>query len=213
MHRVLVVDDHAVVRQGLRLLLDRSPDLELVGDAATGPEAMAAIETLAPDVLVADLDMPGGGLDFLNRIHDRWPTLRLLVLSQHAEREFALRSLSAGAHGYVNKEADPATLLDAIRRVASGRRYLSDSAQEQALEQLSGSDAGGPPHARLSSREFEVFIGLARGKRVSELATDLGISIKTVSTHRTRILEKLGLGSNVDLALYARDHGLLGPQA
>jgi two-component system, NarL family, invasion response regulator UvrY len=212
-YRVLVVDDHAVVLQGLRLLFQRSADLDLVGDAANGAEAVSAIESLRPDVVVADLDMPGGGLDFLVRVHDRWPSLRLLVLSQHGEREFALRSLSAGAHGYVNKEADPTTLLDAVRRVASGRRYLSESAQERALEQLSGPDPGGPPHDRLSSREFEVFMGLARGKRVSELATELGISIKTVSTHRTRVLEKLGMGSNVDLALYARDRGLLGTHA
>jgi DNA-binding NarL/FixJ family response regulator len=143
-------------------------------------------------------------------LHERWPALRVLVLSQHGEREFALRSLTAGAHGYINKEAEPATLMDAIRRVASGRRYLSESAQELALGQLAGQAPGSaPPHDRLSTREFEVFMALARGRRVSEIAAELGISIKTVSTHRTRILEKLGLTSNVELALYARDHGLL----
>ncbi len=209
MYRVLLVDDHVVVRQGIARLVERSTGLLLAGEASSGPEATAFLLANPVDLLVTDLDMTGGGLEFIERVHELRPNLRILVLSQHSEREFAIRALTAGAHGYLTKMADATTLEEAMRRVASGRRYLSETAQELALEQLAAPDPAAPPHARLSTRELEVLVHLARGRRVGEIAEELGISMKTVSTHRTRILEKLGLTSTVDLALYAREHDLV----
>jgi DNA-binding NarL/FixJ family response regulator len=153
--------------------------------------------------------MPGGGVGLIPRLLAVAPGVRILVLSQHAERDFALRCLEAGAWGYAGKDAGFEAILGAVTRVASGRRYLSDRAQELAIERLAGGPVGEAPHSALSSRELEVLLALARGRRVKEIAGDLGISFKTVSTYRTRILEKLGLESNVDLAMYAREHGLL----
>jgi DNA-binding NarL/FixJ family response regulator len=209
MYRVLLVDDHVVVRQGIARIVERSADLQLVGEAPGGAEALAIVLDRPVDLVVTDLDMPGGGLEFLGRLHELRPQVRVLVLSQHSEREFAVRALAAGAHGYLNKLADVASLEAAMHRVASGRRYLSEAAQELALESLTAADPGAPPHTRRSSRELEMLRHRAQGQRVGHVARELGISIKTVSTHRTHILEKLGAESNVEIALYAREHDLI----
>lgn len=209
MVRVLLVDDHAVVRQGVTRILERSGGYEVVGEAADGSAALDLVIGTPADILVLDLDMPGGGIGLIPRLLVVAPALRILVLSQHAERDFALRCLEVGAWGYAGKDAGFEAILAAVSRVAQGRRYLSERAQELAIERLAGGPAGEAPHTALSSRELEVLLALARGRRVKEIAADLGISFKTVSTYRTRILEKLGLDSNVDLAIYARDHELL----
>ncbi len=208
MVRVLLVDDHAVVRQGVARILERSGGFEVAGEAGDGPSALALVRGTPAEILVLDLDMPGGGVGLIPRLLAASPGLRILVLSQHAERDFALRCLEAGAWGYSGKDAGFEAVLAAVRRVASGRRYLSDRAQELAIERLAGAPTGAEPHTTLSSRELEVLLALARGHRVKEIAADLDISIKTVSTYRTRILEKLGLESNVELAMYVRDHDL-----
>jgi len=205
--RVLLVDDHAVVRGGVSRILERAGDLTLAGEAADGPAALRLAMTAAADVCILDLDMPGGGLELVRRLREVRPALRILVFSQHAERDFAFRCLEAGAHGYLSKESGFATIERAIRKVASGHRYLSEAAQDLVLEHVAGGTPA-DPHVRLSSRELEVFLHLARGRRNREIAAELGLSVKTVSTHRTRVLEKLGLSSNVELALYAREHGL-----
>jgi DNA-binding NarL/FixJ family response regulator len=209
MVRVLLVDDHAVVRQGVARILERSGRFEVVGEAQDGGAALDLVAALPADILVLDLDMPAGGVGLIPRLLAAAPGLRILVLSQHAERDFALRCLEAGAWGYAGKDAGFEAILAAVTRIASGRRYLSDRAQELAIARLAGGPSGAAPHTTLSSRELEVLLELARGRRVKEIAADLGISFKTVSTYRTRILEKLDLESNVELALYARDHGLL----
>ena len=209
MFRVILVDDHTVVRHGIAKLIESAPELLLVGEAPGGSEALSLVRSRQVDLVVTDLDMPGGGLDFIARLREAQPSLRILVLSQHAERDFAVRALTAGAHGYLSKQTDAETLLLAMHRVASGRRYLSEEAQELLLDQLAAPDPAAPRHARLTARELEIMRLIARGRRVGEIATDLGISIKTVSTHRTRVLEKLRLTSNVDVALYAREHHLI----
>lgn len=208
MIRVVVVDDHAVVRGGVARILERAGDLALVGEAADGPAALALVRSVPHDVVVLDLDLPGGGLGLVQRVLEVAPAARILVFSQHAERDFAVRCLEAGARGYLNKESGFETIEAAIRRVAAGRRYLSDAAQDLLLDQAAGGGSPTAPHERLSSRELEVVRLLARGARNADIAAELGISVKTVSTHRTNALQKLGLTSTVDLALYAREHGL-----
>ncbi|TAK00164.1 MAG: response regulator transcription factor [Chloroflexota bacterium] len=209
MIRVVVVDDHAVVRGGVARILERAGDLTLAGEAADGPTALALVRSVVHDVVILDLDMPGGGLGLIERILEVSPGEQVLVFSQHAERDFALRCLEAGALGYLNKESGFETIEAAIRRVAAGRRFLSDAGQDVLLDQATGRGPGRAPHERLSSRELEIVRLLARGVRNADIAAQLGISVKTVSTHRTNALEKLGLASNVDLALYAREHGLI----
>ena len=210
MFRIVLADDHGVVREGVARIIERAPDLTLVAEAATGTEAVAHVIAGRVDVCVVDLDMPGGGLGLVERLRDLKPDLRILVLSMHAEHEFALRALEAGAHGYLNKATDPATVEAAIRQVASGRRYLSEAGHELALDRVASASpdpASGP--AVLTSRELEILIHLARGERVTDIADELGISFKTVSTYRARALEKLGLRNNVEIALFAREHGLI----
>lgn len=209
MYRVALVDDHTVVRQGLARIVERAEDLVLAGEAASGPEAVALVEHEGVDLAVLDLDMPGGGLALITRLRELHPGLRILVLSQHEERTHALPALRAGAHGYLTKQADFTTVESAMRRVASGRRYLSEAAQDLALEQLSSPDGAEAGSAHLTSRELEILRQLAVGRRVTDIAVDLGISVKTVSTHRSNMLGKLGLATNVDLALYARENGLV----
>jgi two-component system invasion response regulator UvrY len=207
--RVLLVDDHAVVRQGVARILERSSDFLVAGEAADGPGALDGVAGGDIDVCVLDLDMPGGGLSLIRRLLERAPDLRILVLSQHADGDFALQCLADGAHGYCSKAVPFETVESAIRRVASGRRYLSELTQELAVERFVTGGPGEAPHTSLSSRELDVLLRLARGQRVGEIAIELGISFKTVSTYRSRVLEKLGAANNVELALYARDHGLL----
>jgi DNA-binding NarL/FixJ family response regulator len=206
--RVIIVDDHAVVRGGVTRILEHARDLVLEGEAASGPEALQLARGKAADVCVLDLDMPGGGLGLIGSLIEVRPTLRILVFSQHAERDYALQCLEAGAFGYLSKDSGFQTIEDAIRRVASGRRYLSEAAQDLAIERVAGGPSG-DPHLRLSSRELEITRMIARGMRNAEIAASLGLSPKTVSTHRTHALEKLGLASNVALAIYAREHGLV----
>lgn len=208
MIRIIVVDDHAVVRMGVARIAERAGDLAVVGEAASGPAGLDLVRAVAADVCVLDLDMPGGGLGLIERVRGARPDLRVLVFSQHAERDYAQRCLEAGAHGYLSKDTALDNVETAIRRVAAGRRYLSEAAQDLILEQVAGG-VPAEPHLRLSSRELEIARMLARGRRPTDIAIELGLSVKTVSTHRANALAKLGLANTVELALYARDHGLI----
>lgn len=210
MIRVVVADDHAVVRRGLEAILEGHPDLEVVAGASDFPGALKAVESLAPDLVILDIGMPGGTvLDVLQRIRSRTPSTRILVMSGHPEDQFALRMLRAGASGYLPKESAPEELLEAVRTIARGGRYVSRRLAGQLAEQAAGGNVGTPSHEALSDREFQVLAELASGRPVSEVASRLFLSVKTVSTYRTRLLRKLGLRNNAELTRYALDHGLV----
>jgi DNA-binding NarL/FixJ family response regulator len=207
MIRVLLADDHQIVRDGLRRILASQADLEVAGEAADGDEALALVRAHDYDVAVLDLSMPGlSGLDLVKRLKLEKPKLRLLVLSMHAEQQYAVRALKAGASGYLTKDSASAQLIGALRKVAAGGVHVSEAA---ALGLVSAASGDGPPHARLSDREFEVLKLLAGGASPTDIARQLHLSVKTVSTHKTRVLEKLGLGGTAELVRYALEHKLL----
>jgi DNA-binding NarL/FixJ family response regulator len=209
MIRVLIADDHTVVRQGLKQILSDDPQLSVVGEAADGNEVLTALETLSVDALVLDITMPGrNGLDVLKEVKRKRPALPVLVLSMHPEDQFAIRILRAGAAGYITKESAPEELVGALRKVCSGGKYVSPQLAEK-LAVFIGDETTRPPHEKLSDREFEVLRMLALGKTVTEVAEELLLSVKTVSTYRSRVLEKMKMTSNADLTRYALQNELI----
>jgi two-component system, NarL family, invasion response regulator UvrY len=207
MPRVLLVDDHVVVRKGIRLILeDRFGDIE-IAEAADGDEALAALQ--APyDAVILDLSMPGrSGIELLIEIKHRFPELPVLIMSLYAEEQFAVRALRAGAAGYLTKSAAPEQLATAFERILRGGRYISEAVAERLAVDASG--AVGAPHERLSDREFEVMRGIASGETVSEIAARMHLSVKTVSTYRARLLDKMGMENNAELTRYAIANGLV----
>lgn len=208
MIRIIVIDDHAVVRQGVARILTDVPDFVLVGEGADAADARNLALTVEADVCLLDLAMPGGGVEFVAELRELRPRLRVLVFSMHREEQYALRVLAAGAAGFLGKGCPPEELQAAVRTVASGKRYLSGSVAELLAERVLEGNSE-LAHERLSRREFEVFLRLARGEGSSEIAADLGLSVKSVSTYRARVLEKLGLTRNADLTRYAMEHALL----
>lgn len=206
--KILLADDHPVVRRGLRQLLREQPGFDVVAEASTGPEAVA-LATLHPcDVIVLDISMPGmHGLEALKQLRREHPVLPILVLSIYPSEQFAIRSLRAGASGYLCKEASPGELVEAVRRVQGGGRYVSPEFAERLVVESPGAP-GQLAHERLSDREFQILRTLAAGRTVSEVARQLQISVKTVSTHRANLLRKLGLRTTADLIKYAFEQGL-----
>ena len=206
--RVYLLDDHEVVRRGLFELLERDGDIEVVGDSGSAVEATARIPALRPDVAVLDGRLPdGSGIDLLRQIRPHKPNLPILILSMHPEEQFAVSLLRAGASGYITKDAVPELVVKAIRTLLNGRKYIST-----AVAQILAEDVGGdnrPPHEQLSEREFQVFCKLAAGRAVGDIANELFLSNKTVSTYRARILEKMNSKSNADLTYYAIKNGLI----
>ncbi|MFO1361380.1 MAG: response regulator transcription factor [Burkholderiales bacterium] len=207
--RLLIADDHAIVREGLRRILAAEPAFEVVGEARDGHEALAAVRAGGFEVLILDLSMPGrGGIELLRQAKSERPELRVLVLSMHAEDQYAVRAIRAGASGYLTKDTAATQLVAALHRIASGGLFITPAVAEAlALGLQSAGD--GLPHKRLSDREHEVFVLLAGGASVTEIAARLRLSVKTVSTHKTHILEKMGLGSLAELVRYALAHRLL----
>jgi len=205
--RVLLVDDHAIVRRGMRTILEDSVPEVVVEEVATGDLALEAI-THPFDVVVLDLSMPGrNGLDLLAEIKHRKPDLPVLILSLHDEQHFAIRTLRAGASGYLMKDAAIEALVSAVLKVARGGKYVSDAIAERLA-----TDPGRVRttlHESLSDREFDVLRGISTGQTVSEIAVQLHLSVKTVSTYRTRLLEKMGMSSNSELTRYALEQGLV----
>jgi two-component system invasion response regulator UvrY len=203
MIRALIADDHAVVRHGLRQILQETSDMQVAGEAASGPEALERARGDVYDVVVLDITMPGrSGFDVLKELRVERPSLPVLVLSMHAEEQFAVRLLKAGAAGYLNKESAPEELVKAIRKVVSGGRYVSPTlAEKLAFEIDAGSDK--LVHETLSDREFQVMRMMASGKTVKEIAAELSLSVKTISTYRARILTKMNLHTNAELIHYA----------
>ena len=207
--RIFIADDHPIVRQGLRRIVEEDAGLVLSGEAGDATALLKALETAATDLVLLDVSMPGGPfLETLRALRERHPTIRVLVLSVHPEDQWAVRALKAGASGYLTKDHSPDQLLEAIRRVYRGGKYVSPTLAERLASQL---DNGGQraPHELLSDREFEVMRRLGSGLTVSQIATELGLSAKTVSTYRTRILEKMAVATNADLVQYAARYGLI----
>jgi len=216
--RVLIVDDHAIVRAGLRMLINPQPDMEVVGEAADGHEALRQALEANPDVLTLDLTMPGGGgLKTLERLRQGCPQTRVLVLTMHEDPSYLRAALAAGASGYVAKSAVDGDLLAAIRSVAQGRTFVSMNLSDNGTHQVLGDPPTGtesPPRVPvklLSSREQEVLKLLAQGHTNKEAGTQLRLSVKTIETYRARLADKLGLRSRADLTRYALEMGLLDP--
>jgi DNA-binding NarL/FixJ family response regulator len=209
MIRIGIVDDHAIVRSGLRNLFADYVDLRVVGDAANGREAIDLVRQVEMDVLLMDLSMPGpSGLDVLAMLRAKAPDVGILILSGYPEAHYAVSLIRQGASGYLNKECEPAQIVDAIRTVALGRRYITPAVAEILVNNLNRRDDL-PVHEQLSEREFQVFLKLAQGVSPTEIAKVLSLSVKTVSTYRTRLMEKMNLASNSDLTYYALKNQLI----
>ncbi len=209
MIRALIADDHAVVREGIRRILEQAQDITVGGEADNGQKLLALVAKADWDVLIMDLSMPGlSGLEALREVRRQRPNLPVLILSMYAEDQYAVRALAAGASGYINKSSPPDNLIKAIRTVVSGRRYISPEVAECLASHVDKSSAGAP-HERLSNREYQVLCMIASGKSGKAIARELCLSIKTISTFRRRVLDKLELRNNADIARYAVQHNLL----
>lgn len=217
MIRVLLADDHAIVRAGLKEILADTGDMTVAGEATNGQEVMAQIRAQDFDVAVLDLSMPGrSGIELIKQVKDEKPRLRILVLTMHSEEQYAVRALKAGASGFLTKETAADQLVAAIRRIAGGGAYVSpQTAERLVLDAAPRADAA--PHTLLSDREFQVLQMIAGGSTVGDIAKKLSLSVKTVSTHKTRILHKMGLANQAELIRYALEHKLFddsgGPSA
>jgi len=209
MIRVLLADDHAVVRAGLREILADTGDIEVAGEAANGHEVLAMLRAREFDLAVLDMSMPGrSGIELIKLVKAERPKLRVLVLSMHGEQQYAVRAVKAGASGYLTKESAPEQLVAAIRRIAAGGAYVSPETAERLVLDAAPR-AEGAPHARLSDREFQVFQLIASGRSVTEIARELSLSVKTVSTHKARVMEKMGLANQAELIRYAIENKLI----
>lgn len=207
MIRVVLADDHVIVRAGLRELLAATGDIEIVGEAADGHEALALARRGGYDVLVLDMSMPGrSGIELIKLVKAEQPKRKILILSMHSEEQYAVRAVRAGAAGYLTKESAPDELVTAIRRIAGGGAYISPETAERLV--LDTGAHRSEPHTSLSNREYEVFRLIVEGRSVSDIAHALNLSVKTISTHKTHILEKMGLASQADLVRYAMKHKL-----
>jgi DNA-binding NarL/FixJ family response regulator len=208
MIRILLADDHAIVREGLKQILAAVPDFQVVGEAADGSQVMQRVRETDFDLLLLDLSMPGrSGMELIRLVKAEKPKVRILVLSMHQEAQYAVRAIKSGASGYLTKESASAELEQALRKIAGGGAYVTaDVAQQLALGAMPGHEAA--PHEALSPREFEVFRQLVAGGSVTEIAQALHLSVKTVSTHKTHLMDKLGVHNPAELVRYAIRHGL-----
>ena len=209
MIRVLIADDHTIVREGLRQILEAAGDFEVVGEAADGLEAVRLARKLDFEVALLDISMPGrSGIELVKQIRLERPRARIMMLSMHEQSEYAVRAIRAGASGYLTKDSAGRELATALRKVAAGGAYVSAEVAEQlALGAMAEGDA--PPHALLSDREFQVLRSLVAGRTVSEIAEALSLSVKTVSTHKANLMQKIGAGNNGELFRYAMRHNLI----
>ena len=204
MIRVLLADDHNIVRDGLKRILATTVDLKVIGEAADGEAALALVKANDYDVVMLDMSMPGlSGIELIKQLKAEKPKLRILVLSMHGEQQYAARALKAGAAGYLNKDSAPELLLGTLRKIAGGGMHIGEAAAATLLQ-----TGDKPPHETLSDREFQVMRLLVEGLGPTEIAGQLHLSVKTVSTHKTRILEKLNLGGTAELVRYALEHKL-----
>ena len=208
--KILIVDDHAIMREGLKQILANYADIQVGGEAGDGAEALLQIKRQQWDVVVLDMSMPGrSGVDLLKQIKFEQPALPVLVLSMHKEEQYAARTLKAGASGYLCKDGASTQLVSAIRKVASGGILISPEAAENMAISSINRKSDAPPHTLLSDREYQIFELLIAGKGITEMANMLSISVKTVSTHKTRIMQKLGKSTMTELVRYAIEHELV----
>ena len=206
MIKILIADDHAVVREGFRKMVENDPDLKVVAEAENGVEALQMVRSKNIDVVILDMSMPEmSGLDCLKQIKSEFPDLPVLVFSMHPEEQYEQRVLQAGASGYLTKRTKPLEVLDAIKAVAAGKKLMSEGLKERVIK---GKGKLEEPHLKLSDREFEVMKLSAKGLRAKEIGAILNISEKTVTTYRTRVLNKLGLKSNSDIVRYCIEHNI-----
>ncbi|MBI5475002.1 MAG: response regulator transcription factor [Ignavibacteriae bacterium] len=208
MIRVLIVDDHPIVRKGLRSELSSQSDMQVVADAANGDEALALARELKPDIIVLDLSLPGkGGLEILRQLRDEASKPKVLMLSVYPEKQYAVRCLKSGAWGYITKSSASEELVAAIRKVAEGKKYVSEQLGEILASEIDAKKLSA--HERLSAREFEILRLIGRGKSISEIAELLSLSVSTVSTHRLHLLSKMQLETTAQLIRYAIEHDLI----
>ncbi|MCA3002532.1 MAG: response regulator transcription factor [Rhodocyclaceae bacterium] len=209
MTRVILVDDHALVRRGIRLTLEDHTEIEVVGEAGDYGELRTLLPNCQYDVIVMDINMPGkNGIDILKAMREEAPKCKVLILSMFTEDQYAVRSLRAGAYGYLNKASAPEMLIEAILKIAAGKKFITPEIAEAMANSLTA-DVDDHPHENLSDREFQTLRLIASGKKLSEVAEALAISPKTVSVYRARLLEKMGLSNNAELTHYALKNGLV----
>ncbi|HNU10735.1 MAG TPA: response regulator transcription factor [Rubrivivax sp.] len=210
MIRVILCDDHALIRRGIRDTLADAPDMRVVGEAADYASLRSLLRSESCDVLVLDINLPGrSGLDVLHTLKDEGSPIKVLVVSMYPEDQYAIRALRAGAYGYVNKGGDPQAIVNAVRTVAQGRKYVTPEIAQMLVDSLTA-PADELPHHKLSDRELQTLLLIASGKRLSDIAEELLLSPKTVSVYRARVLEKLQLANNSELTVYAIRNGLVG---
>lgn len=208
--RVLIADDHAIVRQGFRQIFSETEDLIVAGEADDGAEAMLLARQQEWDVFLLDVTMPNrNGIDILKQLKREFPRLPVLILSMHPEEQYAVRAIKSGASGYLTKQSAPELLVTAIRQVARGKKYVSPAVAEQLANAIGASAEDKPPHELLTDREFQVFRLIAAGKPLTQIAEDLNLAVATISTFRTRIIEKTGLRSNAEIIRYGIEQGLI----
>jgi len=209
MIKILTVDDHGVVREGIKRIVSKEPDMIVTGEASNYGEVLDLISKNDYNIVLLDISMPGrSGLDILKQIKEQKPNLPVLVLSMHPEEQLALRTLKIGSSGYLTKESAPEELIDAIRKVASGGRYVSLSLAEKLTFYLND-NIEKPLHEKLSNREYQVMCMIASGKTIKEIAKELSLSVNTISTNRARILKKMKIKTNAELTFYAISYGLI----
>jgi len=207
--KVLVADDHPIVRRGVKQIIEESSDMVVSGEASSGSEVLDRVAESDYDVLLLDISLPGrSGLDILKQVKSMKPTLPVLVLSIYPEDQYAIRALKSGASGYLTKGRAPEELKEAVRKISKGHKYITSSLAEKLADRLSGG-MGELPHETLSDREYQVMCMIASGKMVSRIAEELSLSVKTISTHRSRLLKKMALKNNAELTRYAIEHNLL----
>ncbi len=211
MIRIVIADDHAIVREGLKRIITSADDMMVVGEAADGSEVMQQVRGTDFDVLLLDLSMPGrSGMELIKLVRGEKPRLRILVLSMHQELQYAVRAIKSGASGYLTKESAPLQLLQVLRKIAAGGAFISaDVAEQLAMGSMQG--AGVAAHEKLSDREFEVFRLIAIGVSVTDIAARLNLSAKTISTHKSNLMQKMGLNNQSELIRYALKHGVTEP--
>jgi two-component system, NarL family, invasion response regulator UvrY len=209
MIKILIADDHAVVRQGLRQIVSTDNQMNIVGEVQNGKDLLQFLQTESVDVIVLDISMPGrNGLEVLKDVKRDYPLLPVIILSMHSEDQYAVRAIKAGAAGYMTKESAPEDLVEAIRKAYRGGKYISPYVTELLADYIKIKEKGNP-HNALSDREFEVFTMLSMGKTVGQISNELNLSVKTVSTYRSRVLEKMRMATNADLTRYALDFRLI----